>query len=221
MDTLESIGIVVGIVITAIFGFLPTLAAGQIRPANVLRPSDTVIPQAGRLSAFATTVVLIMALSLVAQGLLAGLLGDAEISGVRVTTLTTALGAVYGVLIAVPLVLGDIQSMRRRRRGRSWPLHALLWLALLIGLPVAGAAFGAAVPAIIVLTVIVLLVAEQGAANALDHAEQFRVERDEGQEARDPVQRQPGHAERAGEKLGPRPHARRHHQRRCQPDLQA
>lgn len=151
-------GIVVGIVITAIFGFLPTLAAGQIRPANVLRPSDTVIPQAGRLSAFATTVVLIMALSLVAQGLLAGLLGDAEISGVRVTTLTTALGAVYGVLIAVPLVLGDIQSMRRRRRSRSWPLHALLWLALLIALPVAGAAFGAAVPAIIVLTVIVLLV---------------------------------------------------------------
>ena len=49
-----------------------------------------------------------MALSLVAQGLLAGLLGDAEVSGVRVTTLTTALGAVYGVLIAVPLVLGDI-----------------------------------------------------------------------------------------------------------------
>jgi len=151
-------GIVVGIVITAIFGFLPTLAAGQIRPANVLRPSDTVIPQAGRLSAFATTIVLIMALSLVAQGLLADLLGDAEIAGVRMSTLTTGLGAIYGLLIAVPLVLGDIQSMRRRRRGRSWLLHALLWLALLIGLPVGGAAFGAVVPAIIVLTVIMLLV---------------------------------------------------------------
>ena len=151
-------GIVVGIIITAIFGFLPTLAAGQIRPANVLRPSDTVIPQAGRLSAFATTVLLVMALSVVAQELLASLLSDVELAGVKMRTITTALGAFYGVLIAVPLTLGDIQSMRRRRHGRSWLLRAVYWLALLIGMPLAGAAFGAAVPAIIVLTAIMLVV---------------------------------------------------------------
>jgi len=60
-------GFVVGIVITAIFGFLPTLAAGQIRPALVLRPSEMVLPRAGRLRAFGAIVGLTLALSLVAQ----------------------------------------------------------------------------------------------------------------------------------------------------------
>ncbi|NJL92774.1 MAG: ABC transporter permease [Anaerolineae bacterium] len=50
-------GFIVGVVMTAIFGFLPTLAAGQIRPANVLRPSEAVIPRAGRLRSFAAVIV--------------------------------------------------------------------------------------------------------------------------------------------------------------------
>ncbi len=141
-------GFVVGVVLTTIFGFLPTLAAGQIRPANVLRPSDTVIPKAGRVSAFVAMVALVMSLSIVAQSILGDLL-----EGIKsLDVITIGVGAAYGVLMAIPLVVGDFLSMRRRRRGRSWLLHGLLWLVLLAGLPAAGAFFGMNVPALIILT---------------------------------------------------------------------
>jgi putative ABC transport system permease protein len=152
-------GFVVGIIITAIFGFLPTLAAGQIRPANVLRPNETIIPRTGRLSAFAAIMVLVLALSLVAQGLLAGVLGNPEIaSGLRLKDITGGLGAFYGLLIAVPLVMSGIASMRERRRGRSWFLQVLRWLGTLVIVPVLGGLFGYYVPAIAILTLTVILV---------------------------------------------------------------
>ena len=66
-------------------------------------------------------MVLVLALSLVAQGLMARCVATREITnGLRLKDITTALGAVYGLLIAVPLVLSGIASMRARRRGRSW-----------------------------------------------------------------------------------------------------
>ncbi|MBN1563679.1 MAG: FtsX-like permease family protein [Anaerolineae bacterium] len=144
-------GFVVGVAITTIFGFLPTLAAGQIRPANVLRPSENVMPSTGRLNAFVALVGLIMALSLVAQGLIGNLL-DFEVQGEPVTTYTAILGGFFGALIAVPVIAGGILDMRRRRRGRSWALKSLLWLVLLVALPAAGAVFGYFVPALIILT---------------------------------------------------------------------
>ncbi len=144
-------GLVVGVAITTIFGFLPTLAAGQIRPAIVLRPSDNVIPSTGRLSAFVALIGLIMALSVVTQGLIGDLL-DFELQGVSIRTYTAMLGGVYGALIVVPVVLGGILDMRRRRRGRSWPLRFLLWLVLAGVIPAASAAFGYAVPALLILT---------------------------------------------------------------------
>jgi putative ABC transport system permease protein len=142
-------GFVIGVIITAVFGFLPTLAAGQIRPALVLRPSDTVIPKAGRLSAFVALVVLVMALSLMAQGLMGDLLDGIP----YLHSITTVIGVAYGVLMAVPLVLGDYLSMRGRRRRRSWLLHVLGWLIVLAALPAAGAVFGNLVPALLLLTI--------------------------------------------------------------------
>lgn len=142
-------GFVIGVIITAVFGFLPTLAAGQIRPALVLRPSDTVLPKAGRLSAFVALVVLVMALSLMAQGLMGDLLDGIP----YLDTITPAIGAACGLLIALPLVLSDYLSMRRRRRGRRWPLHVLVWLVALAALPAGGAVFGRLVPAILLLTI--------------------------------------------------------------------
>jgi len=152
-------GFVVGILITAIFGFLPTLAAGQIRPANVLRPNETIIPRAGRLSAFIAVVGLVLALSLVAQGLLGGLLDDVSLGGgLRVTTLSQAAGAACGLAIALAVIIGGVRSLHQRRRGRSWLLYGLVWLALLIGLPALGALFGGRVPALLLLIVTALLV---------------------------------------------------------------
>jgi ABC-type antimicrobial peptide transport system permease subunit len=144
-------GFVVGVAITAIFGFLPTLAAGKIRPANVLRPNENVIPRTGRLNSFVAVAGLIMALSVVAQGLMGDLL-EFEVQGTKVTTYTAALGGFYGALIAVPVIISGILDMHRRRRGRRWILRALVWILLLGALPALGAAFGYAAPALIVLT---------------------------------------------------------------------
>ncbi len=152
-------GFVVGVIITTIFGFLPTLAAGQIRPANVLRPNETIIPRAGRLSAFIAVVCLVLALSLVAQGLMGEMLDDVELNeALDLQTITTGLGAAYGLVIALAAVISGILSMRERRRGRSWLLHLLYWLALLIVVPGLGALFGHYVPALIVLTTTVILI---------------------------------------------------------------
>lgn len=41
------IAMVMGIVVTAVFGLLPTLTAGQVRPSVVLRPNDALLPRAG------------------------------------------------------------------------------------------------------------------------------------------------------------------------------
>ena len=40
-------GLVTGVLVTLVFGFLPTLSAGRVRPAVVLQPDRAVIPRAG------------------------------------------------------------------------------------------------------------------------------------------------------------------------------
>ncbi|MCD4686067.1 MAG: ABC transporter permease [Anaerolineae bacterium] len=156
-------GFIVGIVITTIFGFLPTLAARQIRPASVLRPNDNIIPRAGRLAIFVAVVGLILALSMVAQGLLGTMLHvDLEIPGsdesIKLQYITAGIGVVYGFVMVFPTILADWLDIRARRRGRSWLLRPLRWLVLLALFPGLGGAFGYAVPAILVLTVTVLLI---------------------------------------------------------------
>ena len=61
---------------TAIFGFMPTLAAGQVRPNLVLRPSEAVVPKAGRARSLAALLFVMLAISLVAQPLIRDLLDD-------------------------------------------------------------------------------------------------------------------------------------------------
>lgn len=71
------IGLIVGTSVTTIFGLLPTLSAGQVRPATVLQPQITAVPQAGLVRSFIALLVVVIALSAVAQGMLRNLLtGD-------------------------------------------------------------------------------------------------------------------------------------------------
>jgi len=63
-------GLIVGTLVTTIFGFLPTLAAGQVRPGVVLRPNDNIVPRAGCLRTVFALVVIILALSVVAYTIL-------------------------------------------------------------------------------------------------------------------------------------------------------
>ncbi|MFP4321263.1 MAG: FtsX-like permease family protein [Anaerolineales bacterium] len=183
-------GFIVGVLITAIFGFLPTLAAGQIRPANVLRPSEDLIPTAGRLRAFVALMIVLLALSVVAQGLLGDLLGSATIGSetdrgaeqnllddptaevstsddlpgwvadIRIVGLIAGInGAIIGLIMGVPVVIGGYLSRRENRRGRSWAVFWLLYApALVLLLPLAVFLFGYFVPALLIVTGTFLLV---------------------------------------------------------------
>ena len=80
----------VGVIVTTVFGFLPTLTAGQVRPGVVLRPSDAVIPKAGRGADAVIAALIILVLSLIAQTILG--------------SFTTALALVVGAFFAAGLL---------------------------------------------------------------------------------------------------------------------
>jgi hypothetical protein len=136
-------GIVVGVIVTTIFGFMPTLAAGQVRPNLVLRPSDTVVPKAGRVRSFVALLVVMLAISLVAQALIGDLLDDDTLR-MAAQGISTAMGALMGLAMFVG---GLFSGWTRGRIG----LRILRWLLLLFGLPVLGSLFGNAIPAILIL----------------------------------------------------------------------
>jgi ABC-type antimicrobial peptide transport system permease subunit len=62
------IGLIVGILVTTVFGFLPTLSAGQIRPGLVLRPEEALVPRAGWLQSLLALLVVIVAIALIGFG---------------------------------------------------------------------------------------------------------------------------------------------------------
>jgi ABC-type antimicrobial peptide transport system permease subunit len=65
-------GLFLGIVITGLFGFLPTLIAGQVRPAVVLRPNEAQMPAAGLIQTLVTLMVMIVILGLLISSILNG-----------------------------------------------------------------------------------------------------------------------------------------------------
>ncbi|MEW6577797.1 MAG: FtsX-like permease family protein [Chloroflexota bacterium] len=136
-------GFVVGVIVTTIFGFLPTLAAGQVRPNLVLRPSETVVPRAGRARSFAALLFVMLAISLVAQPLINDLLSAQTIRGAAM-----GVGAFLGLLMGVTMLSGGIFAGWRRRK--LWR-RLIRWVLMIPGLPLLGAAFGYAVPALLIL----------------------------------------------------------------------
>jgi len=162
-------GVIVGVLVTAIFGFLPTLAAGQVRPNLVLRPSDTVVPRAGRLRSFVAVLFVMLALSAVAQGLIGDLfqtgptLGESSsgldmpeaLAGLYPIQLVTGgIGAFLGLVMVLPVLIGRI--------GSGWTNGKLLlrivrWLVVL-ALPVLIGLFGVMVPALLLMFVTFIVV---------------------------------------------------------------
>ncbi|MBN1201252.1 MAG: ABC transporter permease [Anaerolineae bacterium] len=128
-------GGVVGVLVTTIFGFMPTLAAGQVRPNLVLRPSEALVPTAGRLRSFLALIGVIVALSLVAQPLLGDLLDNDTIR-----LIAAGVGVGLGLLAGLSIAADGLFGLR----------GGLRWVMPLAGLA-AGAGIGYAVPALLVL----------------------------------------------------------------------
>ena len=130
-------GFVVGVLVTTVFGILPTLAAGRVRPSVVLRPSDAVVPRAGLLRRLLSLIVLIFVLALVAQSILGSfLLALGVIAGAFF-----AAGFLYVILFFAVWVLGTLfpsfgiaelkVGLRQLVAGRA--RAAATMLALVIG----------------------------------------------------------------------------------------
>ncbi|MFN8447480.1 MAG: ABC transporter permease [Anaerolineae bacterium] len=130
-------GLVVGVVVTTVFGFLPTLTAGQVRPGVVLRPTDTVIPKAGRVRTLLALVVIILVLSLIAQTIL----GSFDAALKIVIGAFVAAGFLYLILTFIIWLVGrfvpsfgliDLKlSLRQMLAGRG--RAAMTLLALVVG----------------------------------------------------------------------------------------
>jgi putative ABC transport system permease protein len=130
-------GLAVGVAVTAAFSFLPTLAAAQVRPSLVLRPSDGGLPRSGRWQ----SLVAVLALTAVIGLLASRLMGD-PIAGLAVaygalvilTLLTSLLRIVVWAVEKLPspgwVSLRLAQRGIGRHRGRS----ASTLLALIVGL---------------------------------------------------------------------------------------
>jgi putative ABC transport system permease protein len=130
-------GVIIGIAVTAVFGFLPTLTAGRVRPGLVLRPSENLIPRTGCLPVIGALALIIVVMSLVASTIL-GSVGTAF--GVIIGAFIAA-GVLYGLLSLMIWLVGrffpslgsvDLKiSLRQMLAGRG--RAAMTLLALVIG----------------------------------------------------------------------------------------
>lgn len=81
-------GLIIGTVITVVFGFLPTLTASKVRPAIVLRPKDAVFPRSGILAILFTLILTVLVLALTVMNVMelpflwsAGIVGAVFVGG--------------------------------------------------------------------------------------------------------------------------------------------
>lgn len=130
-------GLFVGTLVTTIFGFLPTLNAGQVRPGVVLRPNDMLVPRAGCLRTVVAVILMIIALAFVTQSILSsfwvalgvtiGTFWAALLLFVMLTVLIWLVGKLLPSFGSIDLKLSLRQMLVVRNR------NAMTLLALVVG----------------------------------------------------------------------------------------
>ena len=130
-------GAIVGVVATAVFGFLPTLAAGRVRPNAVIQPQEEAAITTGRLLGF----VVVLGLAAI-MGVIAGVFIDNLLIGILIAygamavifLLTLLLLTVVGIVGRVP-DFGRINlKLALRGLSRQKARSASTLLALIVGL---------------------------------------------------------------------------------------
>lgn len=131
-------GIVVGILVATVFGFLPTLTAGQVRPGIVLRPAAGVVPRAGILQSLLALSIIIVTVSVIVQGIIGGSFVTAFL---YVAGAFLAAGVIYLLLVLLIWIIGrffpafglvDLKiSLRQMLASRNRGASTLL--ALVVG----------------------------------------------------------------------------------------
>lgn len=90
-------GFLLGVIITTIFGFMPTLIAGQIRPGNVLRPNDTQLPSTGIWQSLLALTVIFVTLGLISWTIL----GDGISPDIDSRWSVLSIGAVFALSLGM------------------------------------------------------------------------------------------------------------------------
>lgn len=130
-------GLVTGVLVTLVFGFLPTLSAGRVRPNVVLYPTDTIVPRAGRRLSLLAVIVMTAVM-----GLLVGqILGNVPLGmGIAYGTMVV-LGIAILIFRGLVFILSRLPSFgstyiklsQRAIRGQSGRTASTL-LALVVGM---------------------------------------------------------------------------------------
>lgn len=129
-------GLVVGIIATTVFGFLPILAASRVRPNVLLQPQASALPKAGRLISLFVVLLLTAVMGLVATVFL----DDLTIAMIGTYGALAVLTLLTGILLGVVWLVGKVPSFGSinlklslrglsRQKGRG----ASTLLALVIG----------------------------------------------------------------------------------------
>ena len=130
-------GLIVGIVVTVVFGFLPVLAAGRVRPNVVLQAQASTLPRSGRV----VSLVVVLALAAVIGVVASVFIGNWTIGMIGTYSAMAVLALLSLALLLVVWLVGKLPtfgsitlklSLRglSRQRGRA----ASTLLALVVGL---------------------------------------------------------------------------------------
>ncbi|MCB0014100.1 MAG: FtsX-like permease family protein, partial [Anaerolineales bacterium] len=130
-------GLVTGVIVTLVFGFLPTLSAGKVRPNVVLSPTETRLPRAGILA-----TLISVALMTGVMGILVGIIMENMLVGMLATFGTVVVLAiallVFWLLVLIISRLPSFGSIRIKLAQRAMGTHAFrtasTLMALVIGM---------------------------------------------------------------------------------------
>src|SRR5690606_7445979 len=99
-------GVVIGVLVSGVFGVIPVLTAVGIRPNIILRPNESYVPRAGILQSLLGLLFVVVAL-----GLIAGQIVGSTLAGVIGTAVTLAfLGILVGLLWIVVWLIGRLPT---------------------------------------------------------------------------------------------------------------
>lgn len=131
------LGFITGVIVTLVFGFLPTIAAGRVRPNVVLSPGDAVIPRSGRVVSLIIillmTGVMGLMVGFILQNYLAGL-GVAYLTLVVLAACTIAFWLLAVIFSRLPSFGSIYLKLAQRAVGANAGRTASTLLALVVGM---------------------------------------------------------------------------------------
>ncbi|MHB8627995.1 MAG: ABC transporter permease [Aggregatilineales bacterium] len=95
-----------GVIVTAVFGFLPVLNAARVRPAVVLRPNEALPPPSGCAQTLLALLIVVFGVGAIAGNLV----GNIWVGVIGVALTLIILGFLIGVLYLLVLVLSKLPS---------------------------------------------------------------------------------------------------------------